>query len=363
MAADECTRSLSQAIRSGIMFINSLKSLITGVLVLCGSNAFAQDACNTNAVHTLADVSIVGGREYQVEALYRSKDQAASIFLQENKSTNVVEGPFSWVATKEKAELGGDFLRDFALGHQFHAFLWHFNEIVSEIETIEDMAFNGATYQASRGVLDTGGVVSLINSNAQRPEGLRFELGEHLIDITLSDWREQNGMQIPFALRIDDQQRVFNYQYQFVDTAEKPLMWFYETVAAPAIDAVGIYRLHRKQLIAHCLGDADMLASMLAPDVVIANGGEVMNTSPSQTRSVFADNVFKRRQYRTYVDTKYPLVEVSASGDLGWATVQLRTEGSNLETSERFNERWAWTMLAKKIDNQWLMVGNTSNRQ
>ncbi|WP_262693529.1 nuclear transport factor 2 family protein [Kordiimonas aquimaris] len=333
------------------------------ITLLLSTAVSAQDACSTDAVHALADVTVSDGKTYSVESLFRSRHQAASVFIQENGSTNVVEGPFSWVATKDQAELGGNFLRDYALGHQFHAFLLHFNDIVSDIEVIEDTAFNDKSYQAARGVLDTGGYVSLMNPNAQQPAGLRFELGEYLIDITLSDWREQDGVQVPFTLRIDDQQRIFNYRYQFVDTSQKPLMWFYDNVTAPDIDAIGIYRLHRKQLIAHCLADADMLASTLAPNVVMANGGQVVNTSPDQTRDVFENNVFKRRQYATYIDTKYPAIEVAASGDLGWAVVQLHTEGRHPDTGEPFNEHWAWTMLAKKIDNQWLMVGNTSNRQ
>ena len=323
----------------------------------------AQDACSTNAVHALANVTVSDGKTYQVESLFRSKHQAASIFIEEQGSTNVVEGPFSWVSSEEKSELGGGFLRDYTLGHQFHAFLWHFNDVVSDIEIVEGVMFGGEAYPAHRGVLDTGGIVSLINPNAPRPAGLRFELGEFLIDITFLDWREQGQVEIPFALRIDDQQRVFNYQYQYVDGAPKPLMWFYEKVPAPSIDAVGIYRLHRKQLIAHCLGDAVMLASTLAPEVVMANAGQLIRTSPVQTQAVFENSVFKRRQYTSYVDTQYPVIEVAESGDLGWATVELQTTGIGSESGQKFDEQWAWTMLAKKIDNEWLMVGNASNRK
>ena len=84
---------------------NLLKPMMT-VLAFWGPSVFAQDACSTSAIHTFADVTIVGGRLYQVEALYRSKDQAASLFIQEENSRHVVEGPFAWAEDKNGTTLG-----------------------------------------------------------------------------------------------------------------------------------------------------------------------------------------------------------------------------------------------------------------
>lgn len=325
----------------------------------------AQDACPMQALHTVANVSVSDGKNYQVEGLYNSKHQAATIFVGGNGSTNVVEGPYAWSSSAEGEKLGGNFLRDFVLGHQFHAFLWHFDDLVQNIEIIKNIDFDGGHYAARRGVLDTGGFVSLVDPDKERPEGLRFELGDFIIDITFNDWRfdQASNRTVPYALLVDDGQRSFNYRYQYIDATAKPLMWFYQKVPQPNIDAVEIYRLHRKQLIAHCLGDAEVLAKTLAANVIMANSGSTASVTLEQTKTVFANNVFQRRKYSTYSDLKYPVIEIGDAGDIGWAIVELQTTGMNVQADEPFDEQWAWTTLVKKIDGEWKMVGNTSNRK
>jgi len=322
------------------------------------------DACSTTALYAYADVTASDGKKYSVESFYRSKDRAASRFIREDGgSLHVVEGPFTWVQADGKAELAGNFQRDFALGHQFHALLLHFRAIMTDIEPVTDIEFAGGSVSALRGTRSTGGAAYLIDGgSSDQPAGMRFDVGDLKIDIIASDWRRVGGRPVPFALLIDDGTRTFDYRYKIVDLADRQPTWFYDNVTAPDLDAVKILRLHKKSLAAHCLGDADMMASLAASSPVIANGGSVFETSPEQMQSMFT-NVFERRKYSNYIATRYPIIEVSASGDIGWASVQVNAKGVTEATGQPFDEHWAWFMLAKKIDGQWRMAGNSSNRQ
>ena len=328
----------------------------------------ADDACSTTALHTYADVTASDGKTYSVETFYRSKDRATSRFIREDGgSLHVVEGPFTWTQAGDKAELAigprGDFQRDFALGHQFHALMVHFRDIVSDIEPVSAVEFAGRETSALKGMRDTGGVVYLIDGDTpEGPAGLRYDVGDLKIDIIASDWRIEKGSVVPYALFIDDGSRTFDYRFRTVDMSHKPLMWYYESVPVPAIDEIGILRLHKKTLIAHCLGDPAMMASLSAPAPVIANSGSIFETSPAQTQTVFT-NVFERRKYSNYIATRPPVVDVSATGDIGWAAVQVNAKGVTEATGQPFDEHWAWFMLAKKIDGEWRMAGNASNRQ
>lgn len=330
--------------------------------------AIADDACSTTALYTYADVTVSDGKTYAVETFYRSKDRATSKFIRDDGgSLHVVEGPFTWTQAGDKAELAkgdqGDFQRDFALGHQFHALMVNYRDIVTDIEPVSGVEFAGGKTSALKGMRDTGGAVYLIDGEVPgRPAGLRYDVGDLKIDIIASAWREVGGTETPFALLIDDGTRTFDYQFKSVDMTDKPLMWYYDSVPSPAIDEIDILRLHKKALVAHCIGDAAMMASLSAPSPVIANNGSIFDTSPEQTLAVFT-NVFERRKYSNYIATRYPSVNVSTAGDIGWAAVQVNAIGMTVATGQPFDEHWAWFMLAKKIDGQWRMAGNASNRQ
>lgn len=321
--------------------------------------AITDDACNAGVIHSLADVTVSDGLTYQVESFYKSRHRAAARFIQENESLHVVEGPNVWVRASEGSQLAGEFQRDFALGHQFHAFFLRFEDLVNDVEQVDAVAFGGRTYPARKGIRDTGGAVYLIDgSSDEKPLGLRYDVGDLKIEIAAGGWRAVDGVEIPYALSIDDGERVFEYRYQWVDLDEKPLKWFYDHVQSPDIDAVDIERLHRKLLIAHCMGDANMMGALTAPDAVIASGGAIFETQPEETVGVFT-NVFERRKYSAYVDMVLPRVAVD--GSVGWAAVQVNAKGVTPANGEAFDEYWAWVMMARKVDGKWLMAGNASN--
>ena len=263
------------------------------------------------------------------------------------------------VRAQGNAQLAGGFQRDFALGHQFHAFFLNFADLVDNLQKVDQVEFAGSLHSAWEGTRATGGSVYLIDGQApNRPFGLRYDVGDLKIEITPSDWRDLDGTQVPYALSINDGERVFEYRYQSVDLSDKPFTWFYDQIKSPGIDAVDIERLHRNLLIAHCMGDADGMEALTAPNAVVVSGGSVFDIAKGDTARQFT-NVFSRRQYSAYIDTALPRVQVD--GDVGWAAVQVNAKGITPANGEQFDEHWGWVMMARKIDGQWLMAGNASN--
>lgn len=334
-------------------------ALAAGLAMSVSFHVYADDACDTRAIHSMADVTVSDGKTYSVEGLYKSRHRTAARFIRDNSSLHVVDGSNVWVQSEAGSELADDFQRDYALGHQFHAFLLRFEELVDNIERVDAVSFDEESHKAVKGVRDTGGAVYLIDGETpDRPLGLRYDVADLKIEITASDWRDVDGTQVPFALSIDDGERVFEYRYTAVDLSDKPLMWFYDNVPSPDIPVVDVERLHRKTLIAHCLGDAEMMAALSAPNASIVSGGSVFNVTPAHIAGQF-ERVFARRKYAAYVDTAMP--RVAADERIGWAAVQVNAQGITPENGQPFDEHWAWVMMAEKIDGEWRMAGNASN--
>jgi hypothetical protein len=331
-------------------------------LSLHASNAWSSDACSTRAIVTAADVMVSDGSTFKTESFFHSKDSAAIKHLYEQERMIVVEGPMGWTSTGGVSNRGEDFHKDFALGHQIHAFLLHFEEIVTNARRSEQIQFHGNVYPAVSGDRPYGGRAHLIQGDdGKRPIGLLFETAEAApISMTFLDWRELDGDMLPFHVRIDDGERVFDYHYTSIDLSPKSPLWFFEAAGSPDIDEVQIYRVHRKLLAAHCLGNAALIAELSAPGLTLASRGDLVRTSNDAMRERFT-SLFEQLDYTGYQDIATPIIESSPNSDLGWIWVNVRAVGSEVSTSQSFDNQWAWVMLLKKIDGKWLHVGNASN--
>jgi len=323
---------------------------------------WSSDACTTEAIVAAADVTVSDGSEFAIESFFQSANAAAIKHIRDNEQIIAVEGPHSWNSIDEEAELGTDFHKQFALGHQFHALLLHFDEIVIDLKVTEQIAFHGEMRSATSGDYPYGGVAHLIHGDYEtRPAGLLFEFPESAaIAVSFDDWREVNGVAMPFHVQIDDSERIFDYRYSKVDLSAKSPLWFFAAIGAPEIDQVQVYRLHRKLLAAHCLGDADLIAELSAPENLIASRGDLLWASDIETRDQFR-SVFQRVDYTEYHDIAMPVVEISQAADIGWIGVNVRAMGNDIATGTAFDDQWAWIMLVKKIDDVWVHAGNASN--
>ncbi|NOX84222.1 MAG: nuclear transport factor 2 family protein [Alphaproteobacteria bacterium] len=340
-------------------FANS-KILIACAITLLPASAFASDACSTRMISTTADVVTSYGATYQTRSTYRATNAAVIEIIRDAASATAVEGPYAWTKNREGEKLSSATMKSFALGHQFHAFLLYFNDIARNIHPFTGVDFQGRTLDGITGDFPYGGKALLFGKSSQ-PTGLRFEFPDTPpIDISFLDWRKQAGATLPHHIHINDGASEFDYRYSKIDITERSPLWFFDAIPAPAIDEVQIYRLHRKLLAAHCLGDADLMAKLTAPQIVIASRGDLFQSSDEETRTRFT-SVFKSVDYTGYYDLAEPIIEVAESGDLGWAGVNVRAVGADKANGEAFDDQWAWVMLARKIDGVWRNAGNASN--
>jgi hypothetical protein len=325
--------------------------------------SWSSDACSMRAITAAADVVVSDGSKFQIETHFHSRDVSAIRHIRDSQQLIVVEGPQSWTQHGGNSNTGTEFHKLFALGHQFHAFVLHFEEIVSNVRRLDDVLFDDEARQATSGDYPYGGDVHLIHgSDEVRPLGLLFEFPEDtVISVKFDDWRSVGNVSLPYHLQIDDGQRVFDYYYSEVKVTPQSPLWFFDAVPAPPIDNVQVYRLHRKLLAAHCLGDADMMADLSTPEVLTASRGKLIQITNEAIRERFKA-LFQSLDYAAYHDLVLPKIDLSENAKLGWIGVSVLAEGSEIETGASFSQQWAWIMMVKKIDDVWLHAGNASNR-
>lgn len=324
---------------------------------------FASDACSTRSIVASADVMVSDGSSFTTQSFFHSADSAAIRHIRDRDQTVVVEGPFGWARVGESEKMGADFEKTFALGHQFHAFLLYFDEIVSNPRDSGQVSFEGKDHRARSGDYPYGGVVHLIaGATGRRPPGLVFEFPESSpIVVSFSDWRKSARIEVPFQARLDDGETVFTYRYSNIDMTPKSPAWFFEAVSVPSLDEIQVYRLHRQLLAAHCLGDADLIARLSSAQILSANSGNLRQLTNASVRDRFAEQ-FERLDYTAYHDIATPIIEISGASDLAWVGVNARAVGKQVMGGAPFDTQWAWLMIVRKEDGQWLHAGNASNR-
>lgn len=327
--------------------------------------AAAADACDGRAITAAARVQVSDGTTFETKSYFQAADVAAIEHSYPGGETQLiaVEGPVAWARRGDRARLGGDDYRNFALGHQFHALLLFFDTLVSSGAERGDIPFGGAVRAGSGGDLPFGGRVYLVKDSAgDDPAGFLFELPDSPpMEVHFRDWRDAGGTRLPFNVEVDDGSRRFDYFFQDIGVAESSPAWFFEAVPAPDLDALQVQRLHRRLLAAHCLGDADMIAGLTAPEIIVSSRGELHRSTREETRESFT-RTFERLEYREYHDLVEPVIEISQAGDLAWIAVSVRAVGVENGSGAEFDSQWSWIMLAKKIDGAWLHAGNASNR-
>ena len=329
--------------------------------LLLAAETNASDACSTDSIRTRADVRVSDGTTFRTETWYHLPDATAIRHIRDDVQLVAIDGPFGWAATGERTDVGEDFYTQFAIGHQFHAILLRFDEVVTEVSSGEDL-FDGEPHTVRSGNGPFGGMIGLVLSDDEdEPAGLLFELpGAPRIEARFSGWRAFGEHRLPSVILIDDTEREFEYRYSDITVEDQDPLWYFDAVPAPASDEIGIYRLHRRLLAAHCMGDARMMADLSLPDTVIANRGELRHVTRDETTRRFTA-AFERFDYTAYTDMVPPIVSVSGSGDLGWIAVNVVAAGNDRVSGEPFSDQWAWIMLVQKVNGAWRHAGNASS--
>ena len=170
------------------------------------SNVLASDACSTTAIRAAASVSVSDGSAFDIEALYHTPDHSSIRHDYSDRPDQVVavEGPAAWITAGDETAQGSEFHKLFALGHQYHAFLTEFGEILGNVRESTAIEFDGRPHAATTGDYPYGGVVHRIQGGTPaRPLGLVFDFGESgRIEAKFSDWREVDDLDLPFLATI-----------------------------------------------------------------------------------------------------------------------------------------------------------------
>lgn len=343
--------------------MNLLPRVFSGLgLAMFAQVGWSSDACSDAAIYTAADVSVSDGSAFRTESYFRSRDEAAIRHIDSDQQVVAVEGPLSWMQRGDKSRLGGAFEKNFALGHQYHALLLHFDDIVENTYDTENIEFGGRLHSAKTGENPYGGTLHLIDGDDRnRPAGMLFEIPDSPpIETQFSDWRTNGEYVLPHHIRVDDGQLTFDYRYTTVDRSPQALTWFADSVGTPDLEEARIYRLHRALLAAHCLGNADLIADLSDTRIISANSGDLDLVPQSDIREQFA-SVLGRLNYTEYHDVVHPIMQVSGSADMAWIAANVRSVGNDEQTGKRFDDQWAWLMILKKIDGKWVHAGNASN--
>jgi len=323
----------------------------------------ADEACLNEAIATSANVTTSYGKSYRVETWYRTPGEVAVNFDNDKPNFMAIEGPLAWTRDAAKATLVGDKEKRIIVGHQFHALAFRFDEIFYDVKPVRNVSFRGEKHAGRKGLIPGGGATTLVvGDDESRPLGLIIEQpGAKPLEVTYDDWRETpSGRFAPWRVVIKENEKTFDYSYTDIVFDDHDAVDYQERYAAPAIDEVAVFRLHRALLAAHCRGDAAMMAALTAPEGVVASRGDLLDVSRADTHQQF-QAVFARSFYASYADIQPPVIAVSKGGDVGWVVVNVRPEGTMLKTGEPFAGQWAWAILARKIDGVWLSVGNISN--
>ncbi|MEO0421313.1 MAG: hypothetical protein AAF184_03185 [Pseudomonadota bacterium] len=341
-----------------------LPLLITATLALSAPAAHSTDACADRAIVAAAEVDVSDGTSFRVESFYHTMDNMAvrHAYPEAEVRTRAIEGPLAWESVDDRVRQGDDDTKVFALGHQFHALLLEFTSLVPDaVGTV--VAFGEDAQPALRGRLPYGGSVSLVGAN-ERPLGMVLRTPDDTtVRATFSDWRQLDDLALPYDMVLDDGERTFSYRFSFIDPRARTPTWYVDEIEAPALDAVRLYRLHRRLLAAHCEGDAAMLGALSAPIMMVISDGQLTDATSLDVQRGF-EQLFTRLDYQRYEDLRPPVIEVADSGDLAWVAVEVRARGTvRSAPDDTFDDRWAWVMLARKEKGDWVHAGNAATRR
>jgi hypothetical protein len=130
-------------------------------------------------------------------------------------------------------------------------------------------------------------------------------------------------------------------------------------------DRARLLQLHAELIRAHVEGRVDLWMSLEAEGYASVNGGRVTFPSLAERRGQ-RGAYLDATTFTTYRDLREPIVTISQDGSLGWLIAEVEVAGATAGRggeSRTFGDVWAWIELYEKIDGEWRMVGNASNRR
>ena len=168
-------------------------------------------------LHTLfaeADVEVSDGTGFSTTVVYHDPRHAVFRSVHGDRTTTMgVDGEELWAFDGTEQKTADPFVREFVLGHQFHAQILFYDRLHPDHEAPRQTTFDGRPCS----VVSTGdedSLRALYYDPDGRPLGMRAHHGPEMrITIKFGDWREVGRFTLPFLVRIDDGSAQFEYHY------------------------------------------------------------------------------------------------------------------------------------------------------
>lgn len=188
---------------------------------LCSfQNAQAADDLDFS-VSTKARVEVSGGLQFSTRTLYVHPDKAT---FHRKYSDRVItlrmdDGKF-WrdEGDGEAPMAGSESDREFILGHQVHAWLLHFDALSGGKSGCQDVEIFGKNTRAIR--VEHEKFSKMLMPCEGRPVYLYMQFGDIQVQISFSDWRMHQGIELPFRVSFNDGTRTFLYFYDEIVVTE-----------------------------------------------------------------------------------------------------------------------------------------------
>lgn len=184
------------------------------VAAALGVSACTGGAAESGPIATYADVRVDDGREYVIETYYAGVNDAVVRQTRPNGEINTT-AIAAEDAASDAAEAALEMQNTIVLGHQFHAVLLHFDNIVISAHDGET-TFAGETRRMREGYWPYGeGTARIVYAaSGDRAEALVFNFaGVPEITVGLEAWRED----LPYRLIINDGANTFAYTFTAIE--------------------------------------------------------------------------------------------------------------------------------------------------
>lgn len=129
-------------------------------------------------------------------------------------------------------------------------------------------------------------------------------------------------------------------------------------------DSAQLLAIHARILDAHRTHDLGSWMGLESGNLVSINAGRVSFPTVEQ-RVTHRSAYLASSKFEIYRDLRPPVVQVSGDGTMGWVIAEVEVKGTGTENGKptTFHDIWAWVELYQKINGQWKLVGNASNRR
>ena len=313
-----------------------------------------------SAISTQASVQVSDGLTYNTQTLYHDPQRA--IFRREYADRTVtqgVEGKYIWSFEGDAEKEISAFIGDIILGHQFHAQILFFDKLHPQFLSPETADFSGQKCL----VLKAPGDNQDFNFYYQEddyPVGIEIVRREDKnIVFKFLDWRDVDGVQLPFIIEIDDGSRQFEYRFDQIKFNAGSL----DDFRAPENvlnEEQKLMRCHRVIMDGHLFGETAGMKAQQSDTMTMINSGEIEIVLSNQPDPMI-DRIMASRDYTVYDDLVRPQIKVSEDGTLGWVTAQIHAEGVRFDENGQptlpLEFTCAWTELYQKEGEAWKMTG------